>query len=163
MGPLSPAQAAHRKPPRVVFKSPDAWQRGVLGTHCWTFIDRGEDEGLGYCADATHDFPEAEPAGAGDAALFRLWAPKRPSQLAIEYWREVDQDGQPVGNSQTIEAELQPYRKNGELVAFDAMFELPQGNGDHYLGLFAKWERFRRPHGRAEGDASYDFHLDLMN
>lgn len=161
VGAFVPVLAQHRRPPKVVVKAPGAWQRGVLGTYCWSYVDRGSNEGTGFCADSLHGFPEAEPAGAGDPARFRLWAPKRPAELSILFWRELDENGQPVGDGEAIPAELRPHRKDGELVAFDALFDLPTETGDHYLWVFAKWEEIRYGHGRGEGDGSWDFHLTL--
>lgn len=162
VGAFVPAQAQHRKPPRVILKAPHSWQRGVLGTHCWSWVDRGSDEGTGFCADAFgHSFPEPDTTAAGGRARFRMWAPRRPAEVSIMAWREVDGEGQPVGEGSEVPFVLRRHFKDGELVAFDAKFDLPDESGELYLWLFAKWEEIRYPHGRGEGDGSWDFHLTL--
>ncbi|MEA2451400.1 MAG: hypothetical protein QOG04_110 [Actinomycetota bacterium] len=156
---LTPAFAHHRQPPRAILKAPQAWQKGVLGTHCWNYFDKGSDEGVGFCADSLHSFPEPDSSTAGADATIRLWANRLPKEASVDVWTEVDENGQPVGDPERLVSTLKPHRKDGVIVAYDLRFQLPDGAGDLYLNAFAKWGALRFDDGRADGDAFYDFHL----
>jgi hypothetical protein len=156
---LTPAWANHRHPPRAILKAPGAWQRGVLGTHCWNYSDKGSEEGVGFCADALHAFPEPDSTTAGARATIRLWAKKLPNEFSVDAWDSVDENGQPVGDPERLVSLIKPHRKDGAIVAYDIRFDLPSGPGEAYLTAFAKWGTIRYPDGQADGDAFYDFHV----
>lgn len=157
---LSPAWANHRHPPRAILKAPHAWQKGVLGSYCWNYVNKGSDEGVGLCVDTFgHDFPEPDGTQAGELAKIRLWAPKLPDEVSVDMWREVDSVGEPVGDSERLVVALRPHRKDGAIVAYDATFRLPDTAGEVYLTAFAKWGTIRYDDGKGDGDAFYDFHV----
>ena len=157
---VAPAWANHRHPPRAILKAPGAWQRGTLGTHCWSYVDKGSDEGVGFCADAFgHDFPEPDRSEVGARAKIRLWARTPPSEYSVDQWRSVDQKGQPIGQPERLSVTLRPHRRDGVIVAYDLRFTLPATPGDVYLTAFVQWDSIRYSDGRASGDAVYDFHV----
>lgn len=159
-GCLTPAFANHRHPPRAILKAPHSWQKGVLGSYCWNYVDKGSDEGVGFCADTfSHDFPEPDETTTGAAATIRLWVAKLPKEVSVDVWREVDERGEPIGESERLAVTIEPHRKDGEIVAYDARFTLPATAGEVYLTAFARWGTIRYGDGRADGDAFYDFHL----
>ena len=159
---VAPAWANHRHPPRAILKAPGAWQRGVLGTHCWSYVDKGSDEGVGFCADTFgHDFPKPDRSEVGATAKIRLWAKRVPSQYSVDQWRSVDQNGEPIGEPERLTVILRPHRKDGEIVAYDLRFTLPTTPGHVYLTAFAQWDTIRYADGRADGDAFYDFHVTV--
>lgn len=157
---LAPAWANHRHPPRAVLMAPHAWQKGVLGTYCWAYSDKGSSEGTGKCVDTfAHSFPEPDGSTAGELATIRLWAKRLPEEASVDMWREVDENGEPVGEAERLVVVVKPHRKDGTIVAYDLRFRLPDTAGDVYLTAFAKWGTIRYEDGKGDGDAFYDFHL----
>jgi hypothetical protein len=156
---LTPAWANHRHPPRAILKAPGAWQRGVLATHCWNYSDEGSNEGVGFCADALHGFPEPDNTDADARATIRLWVKKLPKDFSVDAWDSVDQNGQPVGDPTRLVSIVRPHRKDGVIVAYDIRFNLPGEPGHAYLTAFAKWGPITYKDGTADGDAFYDFHV----
>lgn len=159
---IAPALANHRRPPRAILKAPHAWQKGELGTFCWSYSDKGSNGGTGMCADAIgYSWPDPDVTEAGARATIRLWAPKRPDKVVLDLWRMTDPDGNPVGSSTRPALTIRPHRKDGEVVAYDARFLLPETAGDVYMRAFVKWGAIRYPDGTAAGDALYDFHVEV--
>ena len=156
---LTPAWANHRHPPRAILKAPHTWQKGVLGTYCWNYVDKGSDEGVGFCADSLHSFPEPDSSSAGEPAKIRLWAKRLPDEASVSFWRELDENGQPVGEPETFVSVVKPHRKDGQIVAYDVRFVFPETPGHLYMTAFVRWSGLRYDDGRADGDASYDFHV----
>lgn len=159
---VSPAQAKHDEPPRGVLKAPHSWQLGEFFAYCWSHRDRGSNRGQSVCVDTfAHSYPEPDVTIAGAEARIRTWAPRRPRQFSIDIWREVDANGQPLGKSERLPFTFEPHRKDGRLVAYDAIFTLPAEPGEAYLTVFSAWNEIERRDGFSDGDAFYDFHLTL--
>jgi hypothetical protein len=140
-----PAAAQSRKPPDLVLKSEGVSQAGNLGSYCWTYGNQGE------CQDTfSYDWPPAQPGKAGAKARVRLKRAEKPKQFSLDYWRNVNEQGEPQGDPTSIEYRLESKRVKGHKV-WEAWFKLPS-KGHFYLRAFAQWE---------PGDGFYDFHLEL--
>jgi hypothetical protein len=140
-------------PPKIVIKSGDALQEGVLGDFCW-----GADEGqVGCTGPQEYDWPPAERTAAGKRARVRIKRNDRPDQLTLEYWREVDEAGQPSEGT-AIELEYRLVKREREKGSvWDVWFRLPEEPGHFYLDLTGRWRD-----NDDGGEASYWFHLRLQ-
>ncbi|HYI44369.1 MAG TPA: hypothetical protein VE174_02755 [Actinomycetota bacterium] len=142
---LPAAAQQTRKPPELVLKTSGVSQAGNLGSYCWTYGTQTQ------CNDTfAYDWPSAKPGDAKDKARVRIKRREKPIQFSLDYWRQVNEMGEPQGESTSIEYELKSRRVKGRKV-WEAWFALP-GAGHFYLRAFGQW---------TPGDAFYDFHLQL--
>jgi predicted lipoprotein with Yx(FWY)xxD motif len=141
-----PAAAQQTKnPPELVLKTSGTSQAGNLGSYCWTYGTQT------HCNDTfAYDWPPAKPGTAQEKARVRIKRREKPKQFSLDYWRQVNEMGEPQGESTSLEYELKSRRVKGRKV-WEAWFTLP-GPGHFYLRAFGQW---------TPGDAFYDFHLQL--
>lgn len=156
-----PAAARHQGPPRVVLTSEETRQRARLLTHCWAY--KQGDNGVGYCADSTYDWPDPDSAISGAIAKLRFNSKRCPNRLRVRYWTAVDADEQPVGDPTRLDATTRRKWRDDRPIACIAKFRLPEVSGDVYIETFAKWTKaMHYEHGTASsGDAQYSSHLQL--
>lgn len=155
--PPGPDEApSRRRPPPARLVSPQATQRGNLGTYCWYYTD-GE-WGVGTCADTSgYGWPRAAPAGAWDKARIVFDWEQSPSDLSLHGWSRIRKNGSPIGRGRDFAYRLRPERTPGEgITGWAAHFRLPDGTGHLYLDSFVEWDG-----ESAGGDASYAWHLRL--
>lgn len=96
--PTGPDEApSRRRPPPARLVSPQATQRGNLGTYCWSYTD-GE-WGVHTCADTSgHGWPRAAPRGCGGQGedRVRLGAgAQRPQSAWLDAYSEERQSDRP--------------------------------------------------------------------
>ena len=142
---LPAAAQETRLPPDLVLKTKGTAQDGNLGTYCWTYGTQTK------CNDTfAYDWPPAKPGHAGAQARVRIKRREKPKQFSLDYWRDVNQRGEPQGDPTSLDYRLESRRVKGRKV-WEAWFNLPS-QGHFYLRAFGQW---------TPGDAFYDFHLEL--
>lgn len=109
------------------------------GYHVWWTRADGDGcvtgEGVG-----PREFPAplVVPPGT-EKARIRFAKRQRPSELSIVAWRTVDPTGAPVGPSAPVQFELKPKTRDGQRVAWVAVFAAPDA-GHYYLQTSVRWE-----------------------
>lgn len=137
---LGSSVAASGSPPRTYLRSGgERLQRGVLGSNCWGDL----------CSTYFNGYPRAVTVKTGSEERIRLWKKQKPSYLAISFYRRVDRRGEGRGDQEEIDYWLRPLRRDGETVAWQAIFQA-EGTHHYYLDLFARWH---------ENDSSWKFHF----
>lgn len=154
-----PAAAHDHQPPRTRLRSGDASQAGKQSTYCWS--SAGEEPGTGetMCADYILRFPRAERAKTGARAFIAFKTSNEPTNTSLSYWRRVDENGFPVGDSRAIRHTVVPVRREGKVVAYRARFRLPARSQHMYIVAFGSWED--QDAGGGPQDSSWTFHLRL--
>ncbi|HWL64651.1 MAG TPA: hypothetical protein VNP73_01650 [Actinomycetota bacterium] len=133
------------QPPDLVFRSGDTRQRGNLGSYCW------ESPSGSKCEDTfSFDWPPPDQAKSRAKARVVLKYPEKPKQMSLDYWRRVNENGEPAGRPHGIEFRLEP-RDGRRGRVWDAKFRLPS-SGRFYMRAFAQWDA---------GDGFYDFNIVL--
>ncbi len=151
---LGPAAADDHRPPAAVLRRGSTFQRGLLGSYCWTSVDfPGATIG---CGDSIWSFPRAADAKPGVAYL-RFKKPVPPEQLSIRSWRNLD-DGQPRGRGKKVDFRLEP-RVSADGLMWQATWSLPESEGQYYLHAFGEWTDEEGTF--FEQDASWTFHLRI--
>ena len=140
-----------RRPPAAVLRAHgDALQVGTRGSYCWSY-STGGGGGVGSCGDvAGYDWPRAARLNAPMGAAIRFHKPERAERLSLTAWRRVEEAGYPQGDAKRIRFVWRPTRRDGRIVAWDAVFTLWGSNRRYYIDAFGRW---------AEGDATYYFHV----
>ena len=133
------------RPPNLVFRSGDTRQRGNLGSYCW------ETPSGSKCEDTfSYDWPPPDKADARARARVVIKYPDKPKQMSLDYWRRVNENGEPQGESRSIDFRLVSREARRGRV-WDAKFRLPS-SGRFYMRAFGQWDA---------GDGFYDFYIVL--
>ena len=146
LGSLAATADARTRPPDLVLKTTGVRQEGNLGSYCWQEGTQG-----GCYVTFGFAWPSLQAAEAGDKARVVIKYSGKPTGLALDYWRSVDGDGNPEGESRSLEYRLEAGTVRGKKV-WIARFRLPGTEGHFYMRAFGQWK---------QGDGFYDFHLDL--
>lgn len=147
-----PRGASMDGPPESVLRSRGTRQIGRQGSYCWSrsFPD---GTGVGQCVDTFGGArPGSKRAHAGAKARIRFKADIRPKRLVILAYRRVDDRGIPKGKVRRLPYRWRAHRRDGEVVAQDAIFRLPHRTGNLFLDARANWP---------QGGLTYDFRLRL--
>ena len=146
----SPALARDGGPPTTVLKKGQrTLQKGNQGSYCWS---SGPDSGM--CVDAVSDYPVADRVEEGSKLYIRISKAQRPRSFDLAAYRKVDRNEYPVGRPQDVPFSWRPVMRDGERIAWDAVFELDQPDRHYYLDAFGIWK---------EGDSSWSFHAKTRN
>jgi hypothetical protein len=137
---VSQAAGGIGRAPLVDLRTSEGSQRGALVFEEWT--DRA---GGDVCATGSADGPGAFPdkgLGASESgdAKFVFKTPLRPKRVEIFAWREVDANGEPVGEPEELQFVLTPRANDdGEIKKWRATFAATPPP-DYYLRLYARWK-----------------------
>lgn len=83
---------------------------------------------------------------------------QRPDALSIHRWRRLDEAGVPAGRGKPIHFSLR-RDDSSDLVAYRALFRLPERHGHYYIHVFGVWHDVE---GSAlDQDASWTFHVKV--
>jgi hypothetical protein len=141
---IPPATAQGSPPPKTRLRSGDTVQKGLQSSYCWD----------GTCADYMGGrWPKAQAAERGARTFIRVAHEKQPTGFSIVSYASVDENGFPAGEEESIEYAWRRVRRNGETVAWKAVFNLPDRIGHAHMPVFASWQN--------QGDSSWTFHLKL--
>lgn len=142
----APALSLHKIPPTARLRNNgEVEQRGLVQGYCWP----SHDGGAGCYTVENREWPEAFSTGADQRIRIRFRKRAELKRVTIDAYRRVEGDGQPSGSRQRLDRQIKPYKIDGEVVAWDALFELPQPDRHYYLSVFAYWRK---------GHIVYHFH-----
>lgn len=137
----SPAFAHDRATPKTaLMKSKQELQGGLnVGEHSWNY-----PAGDGLCANKTvvyrYRFPEASGVAPGDDLRVRIANAHRPDGFSLAAYRGVDKDSLPTGKARVLRRTLEPVFRDGERVAWDAVFSADQPGRHYYLVAEGHWQ-----------------------
>jgi hypothetical protein len=120
-------------------------QRGGLAWVEWTYGDAPYC--VGYSGDGPGTYPRPLELSPGShPARFVFATAHKPKRVRITAWRETNAQGEPVGPSERLPAELSARRRaDGTVAVWRATFDIAPPP-DYYLDLYARW-----PAGRCGG------------
>lgn len=137
----SPAFAHdHAMPKTALMKGKQELQRGFnVGEHSWN-----RPAGDGLCVNETafysYRFPRASEVAPGRPLRVRISNAHRPDTFRLAAYRSVDGDNLPTGKARVLPRSLEPVFRNGEKVAWDAVFSAEQPGRHYYLVAEGHWE-----------------------
>lgn len=150
----------HRSPKRAVLWAGGQTQVGLLRSVTWSSPSEA-DECVTESGDGTGRFPPGLQVPAGEVpAAIRVRKRDRPDRLAVEAWREVDQNGLAAGPVENLPFDLDRVRRHGRTVAWIAHI-LPTVTEDTYILFFARWRDRDGCGGRQS--KSWSFHLNATS
>lgn len=133
-------------------------QRGSMGSYSWSesYVD---GTGSTMHSDAfRYWFPDAKPAVHGARAYIRIRNRHRPNHLAIRMYPAVRKVGEepwvseyPEGRRTIVDFRWRAVKRDGRVVAHDAVFRLPTSREHAYFQVSARY--------RFHGTAPWEFHL----
>ncbi|MGH2808093.1 MAG: hypothetical protein ACRDKT_12560 [Actinomycetota bacterium] len=134
----APVAAHDHEPPRTRLTAGRTEQRGMQWSYCWT--KKGPEPGIyeQLCVDMVPDWPDAKRARAGRAARIRIFKRAAPRDVALSYWRDVDDRNIPQGEQRELSFSVEPATVDGRRV-HDVIFRLPRRTRHAYIELFATW------------------------
>lgn len=137
---LAPVPAHAGSPPETFLRSDgERLQRGVQGSSCWGDL----------CSEVFNKYPASVSVDSGAKVRIRVRKARKPAELNISYYRRVDKRGQGRGEAQPIEYRLRGVRRDGDIVAWDAIFGTT-GTHHFYVDVFGRW---------GGNDSSWKFHF----
>ena len=143
------ALADERRPPRGVLRDDgSAAQTGTIWSYCWSYSPGG-DTGWTGCADGWYSWPNAARVDAGERLALRWRTTDRPRRIALATYEDVRGDDRPKGTREHLDYRLKAVRSRGEVVAWEALFELDEAGRHYYIDAYVVWN---------QGDVSYTFH-----
>lgn len=132
--------AASGSPPDTYLRSGgERLQKGVRGSYCWGDL----------CSEVINAYPTAVTVDEGARVRIRIRKARKPSELAISAFRQVNDRGEGRGEPETIDYRLVSHGSDGAVVAWDAVFRA-RGTRHFYLDVFGRW---------GGNDASWKFHF----
>jgi hypothetical protein len=164
--PLIGPTAAHARPfgdasPPTFLKSPTASdrQRGRVIESEWIYGPNRD----GICVSNHGVGPTRFPApltiqGGSDFSHIVIRRRKRPRTVSLDFWRQVDESGSPVGDPEPIQARVVKRHREGRIGrVWSVNFRVATPpDGDTYVRLFTRWQDRRC---EAPEYAFYTFHL----
>jgi hypothetical protein len=142
----TPALSLHKIPPSARLRNNgEVEQRGLAQGYCWP----AHDGGMGCTVTDERKWQSAFGIGADQRMRIRFRKRAELRRVTIGAYRRVDDKGMPVGQRQELDPRIKPYKVDGEIIAWDAILELPEPGRHYYLSVFAYW----RP-----GHVVYHFH-----
>ena len=142
----SPALSLHKIPPTARLRNNgEVEQRGLVQGYCWP----SHDGAMGCYTVGDKEWPDAFSTGADQRIRIRFRKRAELKRVTIDAYRRVEDGGQPAGGRQRLDRQIKPYKIDGRIVAWDALFELPQPERHYYLSVFAYWR---------QGHIVYHFH-----
>ena len=142
----TPALSLHKIPPTARLRNNgEVEQRGLAQGYCWP----AHDGAMGCYMVEEREWQSAFAIGADQRMKIRFRKRAELKRVTIDAYRRVDDKGEPIGNGQKLDPRIRPYKVDREIVAWDALFELPEADRHYYLNVFAYWRR---------GHVAYHFH-----
>ena len=102
-------------------------------------------------------YPETNSVAAGSELRVRIFKTQRPDSFFVAAYREVDENGEPAGEAQTLKRTLERVVRDGKTVAWDAVFSVNRPSRDYYLITEGHWND--REGCDADQFAYWSFHV----
>jgi hypothetical protein len=102
-------------------------------------------------------FPETDTVAAGSELRVRVSKAQRPDSFSIGAYRAVDEQGAPTGEARMLKRSLERVVRDGETVAWEAVFSVKRPSRDYYLIAEGHWQD--EGGCGAEQFASWSFHV----
>ena len=142
----TPALSLHEIPPAARLRNNGGIeQRGLVQGYCWP----AHDGGMGCYVVEEREWKGAFSIGADQRMRIRFRKRAELKRVTIDAYRRVDDDGMPRGERDELDPRIRPYKVEGRIVAWDAIFKLPQPDRHYFLSVFAYWRK---------GHIVYHFH-----
>jgi len=146
-----------RQPPdAALIEGSQILQLGHQGSYCWTYFT--EQGWFGRCVDTLPSYPAADRVEAGSQLYITLRKPQRPDRFRIYAYRDVDQDGFPIGDAQRLSTSLERVVRDGRTVGWDVLFSVNRPGRHYYLDAEGQWNHVRDSKA-SYGDSSWHFHV----
>jgi hypothetical protein len=150
-----------RQPPdAALMQGSQILQTGRQGSFCWSYSE-GEVWGA-VCADYVPSFPAAARVEAGSQLYISLRKPQRPDKFRIYAYRDVDQDGFPIGDAQRLSTSLERVVRDGRTVGWDVLFSVNRPDRHYYLEAYGEWD-YMRGSKASFGQSSWYFHVKTLS
>lgn len=128
----------HLVPKTLLIKKERTLQTGLkVKEYSWT-----QPSGVGCVTQSallTTRFRDADRVAAGSKLSIRLLKSQRPRSLYVKAWKRVDEDGTPAGEALALPVTLKPVVRDGQTVAWDAVFRVDRPARDYYLIAEGHW------------------------
>ena len=109
-------------------------QRAFEMARCWP----GEDGGMGCSETRPVDWPSADSVDPGDRLRLRVDWKRKPRKIHIDDYKEVRNDGSPVGKGKDLAHKLIPVWRDGKIRAWNIKFRV-FGERHHYVKVIVNW------------------------
>lgn len=150
--------AHDHQPPRTLLVVGSVTQPGLNYYSAWH--SRSDEGCVGQVADGPELFPPAVGVHPGfNSFAVRLRKADRPKDVRITAWRLESPLGGGLGPSDEVSFVLQPVRRGGKVVAFDALFDAAV-IGHYYVRVLAAWRDSQGCGGLQE--AGWTFHVSSI-
>jgi hypothetical protein len=131
-----PAAAHDHEPPKTELVMQGQHQPGRPGNFCW--VRPSGDGFIFFCVDVIPGYPPSLRVPHGGEARITLRKESRPQDVALGYYRRVNEFNEPQGRRHEVPIELVPASTSRGDV-WRVLFRLPDREGPYYLDLFATW------------------------
>lgn len=125
------------EPPRAVLRSARATQEGRGFHQDWTSGGR-EFPCRTLTGFGPYEWPRALVVGDSGKARIRFRTRRKPKDVQINSWSELDEERDPVGPAEEIPYVLKRWFTDGKLVAWDAVMR-PERVGHYYMNVRGEW------------------------
>jgi hypothetical protein len=146
-------------PDAVLMQGSQVLQLGQQGSYCWSYF--AGESWLTSCADTGFSFPAADRVEAGSQLYITLRKPQRPDRFRIYAYRDVDQNGSPVGDAQRLSTSLERVVQDDRTVGWDVLFSVNRPDRHYYLVAEGRWNHVRGSKA-SYGDSSWFFHVKTL-
>ena len=148
----------HRIPQTILKKGAKELQAGTrVAESNWVY-----PSGDGLCGNEnavySWRFPETDSVAPGSRLRIRIFKTQRPDSFEVAAYPTVDEAGMPGGEGRLLNRSLQRVLRDGETVAWDAVFYANRPDRHYYLVSEGHW-RDRQGCGNADQYASWSFHV----
>ena len=101
-------------------------------------------------------FPNGVRVPEDSELRIRIRKSQHPKEFELTAYRRVDRDEYPIGDGRELPVTLERVMRNGETVAWDAVFQVKVPDRHYYLYAFGVWRDVR---GNGDQDASWTYHV----
>jgi hypothetical protein len=153
----------HRLPKTVLMKGKEELQTGrKVEEFTWAYPSRSGSACVVDEGTFPLGFPSDVASAAADSKLkVRIYKSQKPDAFSVTAYSRLKGTGEPVGaTGRLLETSLKPVTRDGQTVAWDAVFTVDRPDTDYYLITEGHWQdRDGCPDAFSEQFAHWSFHV----